>query len=68
MLDLKNSVASFLKSEYAPDSSEGSARLPVMMMSCLGYYCNETGLELSMYVFYKTLGVSRRVEKKNLKI
>ena len=39
-----------------PDSSEWPARLPVMMMSCLGYYCNETGLGLSTYVFYKTFG------------
>ena len=25
-----------------------------MMMACLGYYCNETDLGLSTYVFYKT--------------
>ena len=61
MLDLKNHVSTFLKSEYSLISSEGSARLPVMMMPCLGYYCNETGLGLSTYVFYKTLWTSRMV-------
>ena len=35
-----------------------SVRLPSMMMSCLGYYCNETGLGLSTCVFYKTLWTS----------
>ena len=27
-----------------------------MMVSCLGYYCNETGLGFSTCVFYKTFG------------
>ena len=44
-----------------------SDRLLTMTISCLGYYCNESGLGLSTVVFYKTLRTSRRVEKKKSK-
>ena len=50
-------MSTFLKSEYSLISSEGTARLPDMMMSCRGYYCNETGLGLSTSVcFIKSFG------------
>ena len=57
VLALKKQCVDLLKIRvWSLISSEGAARLPVMMMSCLGYYCNETGLGLSRYVFYKTFG------------
>ena len=91
MLELKNHVSTFLKSEYSliplrvlavktidvnpsrrnnpknttlnsgqsesPTCVDYRHPTPTMMMSCLGYYCNETGLGLSTCVcFIKPFG------------